>query len=67
MRARLATADPAANDDALVQHTTPSRRRPRRRLWCALGAAVLLDLVQRAFTGRTSNMRLVLRSANGSP
>ena len=47
MRARLATADPAANAaDALFQRALdfvpePSRRRPRRRLWCALGAAVL--------------------------
>ncbi|CAH0372155.1 unnamed protein product [Pelagomonas calceolata] len=42
MRARLATADPATNDDALVEHTAPARRRPRRRLWCALGAAAVL-------------------------
>ena len=41
MRARLAPSDPATNDDALVEHTVPARRRPRRRLWCALGAAVL--------------------------
>ena len=47
MRARLSTADPAANAaDALFQRAldfvpAPSRRRPRRRLWCALGAAVL--------------------------
>ena len=48
MRARLATADPAVNAaDALFQRALdfvpePSRRRPRRRrLWCALGAAVL--------------------------
>jgi len=48
MRARLATADPAVNAaDALFQRAldfvpAPSRRRPRRRrLWCALGAAVL--------------------------
>ena len=43
MRARLATADPAAND-ALVEHTAPARRRPRRRLWCALGAAAVLSV-----------------------
>ena len=42
MRARLAPADPATNDDALVEHTAPARRRPRRRLWCALGAAAVL-------------------------
>ena len=42
MRARLAPADPATNDDALVERTAPARRRPRRRLWCALGAAAVL-------------------------
>ena len=48
MRARLSTADPAANAaDALFQRAldfvpAPSRRRPRRRLWCALGAAAVL-------------------------
>ena len=44
MRARLAPADPATNDDALVEHTAPARRRPRRRLWCALGAAAVLSV-----------------------
>ena len=42
MRARLAPSDPATNDDALVERTAPARRRPRRRLWCALGAAAVL-------------------------
>ena len=48
MRARLDTADPAANAaDALFQRAldfvpAPSRRRPRRRLWCAVGAAAVL-------------------------
>ena len=46
MRARLATADPAANAaDALFQHTLdaiPARRPRRVRRWCALGAAAVL-------------------------
>ena len=42
MRARLAPSDPATNDDALVERTAPARRRPRRRLWCALGTAAVL-------------------------
>ena len=46
MRARLATADPAANAaDALFQRTLdaiPARRPRRLRRWCALGTAAVL-------------------------